>query len=1023
MARLPSPDDMQRRVMPAATPDVNARGLDYSPVAQAGRAIGEGVASIGKAGSAYAVNLRDQQNEVDDFDTRKRLIDWQLETEMALEERKRSMPVGGTGYTEAWAAELKDRAVSFTGEKDENIPPAQRAKVGMRLAMFRAQMLERAQRDEFAEKDRATIAGLETTVTTLKSRVAAEPTKHDEVQGEITSLIDMSPITPAQRDVYKRKVRQEVQEEAASAWADRATTAEGREAARKLLAPHMADRAEPSSGGPIGKSYIDQIKKFEGFTAQSKWDYKQHSIGYGTRGKPGEVIDKAEADRRLNEELGKAAAIVDQFAPGIDGGTRAALISLTFNAGDDWTRAGLGQAIKSGDLATAKQRFLQYNQAGGAVLPGLASRRQQEASWFGKGDTPQGAPDGGYMDAGTEVYAGPFADLPLAKRRAIFARAESTFNRTKEEVEGAIREQMKVSEKGVVPPEAWLSAIEPKIKALNNPETTALYATMLGKAERTARLKAVPPAILTPHAEELRAKINAQGGTKEELEYVEHVEKLAKESAAKVAENSIGWAQSNRIVVPLNDGKPPADIEPGKRGQWEQMYRGALDLVRQGKADEAMVRYPGMFKQVEFKALNFNAPDIDTQLDQRLTDAKGVARYAETDIQMFTPVEREALTQSLVKGGDSLLFTMSKITAAAERNGVDAARVLKEISSKDAPELTMLGHLATNAGDPTIMKVAAKAMAWRHGQGENFKSTIDKTQAKPSLGEYAEVFKVAPEFRDSAQSLINIIYEHEARAKGHENFNQPLYTEITKRVFGETKDRDGNAYGGIGYQGAGWFDGKSATRVLVPPQVKQSEFDTLIETIRPDDLIKMGGVPKDPRGNPYAMSEIRKMEWSSVNPVGGPPTPGIYALKVKDLPSGPLYAMDDAGRPIVVDLRPVIGDLQKRKPSIFMGYDGVAKDEAASRQEYPGYMTGPKPAAEPEAERPRRSTMPIGAFREGAPADDAEVVVRVENEPQPSPAPDDRQYITINGKTTYFDDPPADPAPQTKRVERIKRQD
>ena len=136
----------------------------------------------------------------------------------------------------------------------------------------------------------------------------------------------------------------------------------------------------------IDPQFLEGIKKSEGYTPRATWDYKQNSVGYGTRAKyPGEVIDQAEAERRLNDEIASAAAIVDKFAPNLDPGTRAALTSLTFNAGSAWTQAGLGQAIKAGDLDTAKRIFLQYNKAGGEELPGLVARRQREVAWFGAG--------------------------------------------------------------------------------------------------------------------------------------------------------------------------------------------------------------------------------------------------------------------------------------------------------------------------------------------------------------------------------------------------------------------------------------------------------------------------------------------------------------------------------------------------------------------------------------------------------------------------------------------------------------
>ncbi len=91
------------------------------------------------------------------------------------------------------------------------------------------------------------------------------------------------------------------------------------------------------------------------------------------------MISREEADRRFKQEIAKAAELVDRFAPDLDSGTRAALTSLTFNAGPRWMSSGLGQAIKSGDIEQSAD-FLQYNKAGGAVL-GTERRRIEEAAW------------------------------------------------------------------------------------------------------------------------------------------------------------------------------------------------------------------------------------------------------------------------------------------------------------------------------------------------------------------------------------------------------------------------------------------------------------------------------------------------------------------------------------------------------------------------------------------------------------------------------------------------------------------
>lgn len=155
------------------------------------------------------------------------------------------------------------------------------------------------------------------------------------------------------------------------------------------------------------QSYLDAIKTFEGFSAQSHADYKQLSVGYGTRARfAGEVIDHAEAERRFMAEMAEAESSVRRFAPALDDGTCAALTSLTFNAGAGWMKAGLGQAVKSGDLAAAREIFKQYVHAGGHELPGLVARRSHEAAWFSNDGAQQSA------ETATNAATGDIAVVP-----------------------------------------------------------------------------------------------------------------------------------------------------------------------------------------------------------------------------------------------------------------------------------------------------------------------------------------------------------------------------------------------------------------------------------------------------------------------------------------------------------------------------------------------------------------------------------------------------------------------------------
>lgn len=162
-------------------------------------------------------------------------------------------------------------------------------------------------------------------------------------------------------------------------------------------------------------TYLDAIRGFEGFTAKADWDYAQFTNGYGTKAKfAGEVIDKAEADRRFAAEISEARAIVEKHAPAATEGTKAALTSLTFNAGTAWTRSGLGEAVRAGDVDRVRDLFVQYNKAGGEVLPGLAKRRLAEVAWIGSPQTSAQANGGATAGAAAVADTSGVAGFPPA---------------------------------------------------------------------------------------------------------------------------------------------------------------------------------------------------------------------------------------------------------------------------------------------------------------------------------------------------------------------------------------------------------------------------------------------------------------------------------------------------------------------------------------------------------------------------------------------------------------------------------
>ncbi|SRR6266700_1301538 len=156
---------------------------------------------------------------------------------------------------------------------------------------------------------------------------------------------------------------------------------------RAPTVPPVAVPAAPVSTQPVDvvdQALVNFIKKEEGFTAKAKWDYKQYSIGYGTKANSAtEVITEAEAEARLTVEIDKAWKLVEPILPvGTPIGIKQALLDLTYNAGSGWEHESLGAAVRAANWPTVKADILRYNHAGGAVNAGLTARREAEVSWF-----------------------------------------------------------------------------------------------------------------------------------------------------------------------------------------------------------------------------------------------------------------------------------------------------------------------------------------------------------------------------------------------------------------------------------------------------------------------------------------------------------------------------------------------------------------------------------------------------------------------------------------------------------------
>lgn len=132
---------------------------------------------------------------------------------------------------------------------------------------------------------------------------------------------------------------------------------------------------------------IELIKRHEGFRARAyKCPAGVWTIGYGhTRGvKSGDVIDKAQGERFLIQDVQIAEREVNSHGLTFNQNQFDALVSFVFNIGSgNFTRSTLLRKLKvNTNDATISYEFSRWKYAGGKVSTGLVKRRKEEAELY-----------------------------------------------------------------------------------------------------------------------------------------------------------------------------------------------------------------------------------------------------------------------------------------------------------------------------------------------------------------------------------------------------------------------------------------------------------------------------------------------------------------------------------------------------------------------------------------------------------------------------------------------------------------
>lgn len=912
MARLPDETALGTRISQPGTGNISIRTPDYGVVARAGEAVAGGVDAASRGLQAVA----NASIDIEDYETRKNLLDFKLKTEMELEDMKREMPAGGDGWSDTYAKHFSKRAAEFVGKGDRNIPATQRAKVGMLLKQHETGLLERAQRAELAERDRFHVDGLETQLGTLRDVVGANPTRRDEMFDEGRKQIELSRIPQADKHRLLKKYDKTLDVTQATARIMSLRTADDREAFKAELRLDQEDvptgnnatsvlTSGVSKGKPAGWAASDptwaKLSPFQKAAAMALME-ADGMDPQAARNALGAMVNRA---AKNGEDIG---AHVSQkiYQPTIEPAQQQRLSKIiNTKAFDDLTAwAARRAAGEEADPVQGATHFL----ASEKTMLALESREPQKykswRKWTGfDGNEYKGvitrdgshaflAPEGARTEDGGPVEdpnapRKPYSNLTLMERRELWNKADTEWKKKIGETDTLIKHMGERAANGDLPPDAEIQAVRTRVEQYGDEVLTAKFNSTMAVASTMNRMYDAPPAAGEAYAKTVRAQIGAATGgryTEDQAKLLDKLDKAAETARKNWNEDPMGWSHRRRLQVPT--GEP---VQPGATDELGNPLEQPMRTI--------------VLKPIDFNPANKN---LDLDLAERFEQARDVARYGGQPIQVFTKGDRDAMKDFIGKGGAPMIHVLSKIV---EHGGEDALPAIREFS-KDAPEVYMIGKLVQEGGDRYLIETAANELKKRSADGEKYANKVDKKLAEPDVSSLMPAIQMTPGMVDPVKHMTDLIYNFEHRRQGKDQFDSKLYVSTMKKVLGERTDAKGNVYGGVGQQGGGWgFDGKWSSYVQVPADVRQDGFDDMVGAIRVEDFGDRRPLHDDK--TPLTLREIQTATWRSLGN-------GRYGLMMGTDTSGQeQFAGNVDGSFYVLDIKPMLGKIRQRKPDIF----------------------------------------------------------------------------------------------------------
>jgi hypothetical protein len=508
------------------------------------------------------------------------------------------------------------------------------------------------------------------------------------------------------------------------------------------------------------------------------------------------------------------------------------------------------------DAAPAGSEASPGQNGGGPTIPksepadgaAAASGRETQVAQAGNAAPPQ--PQVRYRPS-------VFSEIIEQNNKALPAWAE----RDRAIMDGKVKSIEERAAKGELPPVEEVQKTIDQLQRYGTKEQQARFAYALEGGRVTQQYLQAPPAVVAETLSNLNALGKERGFTPEMSAHKEALEKLQTKQQEGLNKSMLEWADGVGRVK-ISQITPQMMAEDGD---------GGIEAMR-----------------------------------VRAAQARGLGTYYEREPQFLTPKERDAFAAEFKKGGANMI---NLITQISEGFGADAPKVFAEFS-KDAPEAAMLGWLVHNKGSTIAIADMSKALEMR--LDPKFKSVAPSYEEARRVMQSSDVARglfTAPRVEERAIQAANLLYEIRARRNGEDGkvVNEELWKEGLMEVLGQT-EFDGHTYGGV-VKNAGWWSGHP---VVIPPNVRQDKFWSVINAVRMEDLMRPGvGQPERPVQLPPVSVTGAELPWQAVEapapepmPAAGPMDAAAQRVQEQVAKGQPALQavsgapVDDRGRPV-----------------------------------------------------------------------------------------------------------------------------